>query len=641
MALVTRTIKQSGVDGLSYFDLDGTGDFLSCGDAAAFDITGDIDIRVGARFDDVGFSNEEWLLARWDGGDTNEQHYGLNHQAGVTALTLIWRNSGGSLVSQASDTGLAVNTDRHYRATLDVVNGTDRVITFYRSDETMDIQSGAISWTQHSQHVISGTTSIQGGGLGGIFLGERSDAPGQELDGRIFWAEVLDGIGGTKVINPDFRTRQQHDWSLGTAGTDDFGNSWTQSGSITWVDSGTDYTSPTAWEADVGVFGTDTYQGLISDNEEYDEGGTLTLLGSTGTPSITSYLWLTVDPANRHAGVAGTGHARMRMDVTANKVISIEKSFTRVDWLEVQLDTIGDSDEAIRVTIDVTDVLVDYCVIWSDQDHEDQDGIYCGGSYGTLNVNISNCIIYGFLRAQIIVQNFSQSAEDPNTGSINHCTLIHQTATDSGTPNWGGVFLRASHVDTDVTYAIFNTIAYSELGTTSEGFADGGGPITPATRTTPEGTVTWNGSHNLRGDLGTENEIDGTNNLTDSLFATDGDSEASQSSGAFVVFQDITPGTENFLLLDAEAGNLAARNGTNRQGSEPDARQDFSVAIDGPRPTSGVDIGASQFAESAQYIYPDGDIQGHGWDSAPTGGQALFQQIDEDPIDLADYIFES
>ncbi len=54
-----------------------------------------------------------------------------------------------------------------------------------------------------------------------------------------------------------------------------------------------------------------------------------------------------------------------------------------------------------------------------------------------------------------------------------------------------------------------------------------------------------------------------------------------------------------------------------------------------------VDLNYSPLAPTTfQYIYADGDIQGHGWDSAPTGGQPLFQQIDEDPIDIADYIFE-
>lgn len=41
-----------------------------------------------------------------------------------------------------------------------------------------------------------------------------------------------------------------------------------------------------------------------------------------------------------------------------------------------------------------------------------------------------------------------------------------------------------------------------------------------------------------------------------------------------------------------------------------------------------------------QYIYPDGDILSGGWETAPTAGQNLADQLDEDPPDDTDYIFE-
>ncbi len=40
------------------------------------------------------------------------------------------------------------------------------------------------------------------------------------------------------------------------------------------------------------------------------------------------------------------------------------------------------------------------------------------------------------------------------------------------------------------------------------------------------------------------------------------------------------------------------------------------------------------------FIYPDGDILSGGWETAPTAGQPLADQLDEDPADDADYIFE-
>ena len=41
-----------------------------------------------------------------------------------------------------------------------------------------------------------------------------------------------------------------------------------------------------------------------------------------------------------------------------------------------------------------------------------------------------------------------------------------------------------------------------------------------------------------------------------------------------------------------------------------------------------------------QYLYPDGDILSGGWETAPTPGQTLADQIDEDPPVDTDYIFE-
>jgi hypothetical protein len=201
-----------------HVDLDGTADYLSCGDDAAFDITGDIDVRVGAHFEVVGAANE-MLMGRWDGGTTAEQHFTFVRE-GASSIWLYWRTAAQLLRSQQSDTGLAVTTPRHYRVTLDVVNGTDRVITFYYSDEPMDTPRASISWTQHSQHVVSGTTDIQGGGTNGVTLGERFDTPGEDLLGKIYWAELRDGIGGTVVLDPDYR--------FGDITTDDQGNTWTK-----------------------------------------------------------------------------------------------------------------------------------------------------------------------------------------------------------------------------------------------------------------------------------------------------------------------------------------------------------------------------------------------------------------------------
>ena len=358
------------------------------------------------------------------------------------------------------------------------------------------------------------------------------------------------------------------------------------------IGSGKDHATVTLWEANVGNFGTDTYKGIIQESVEFNESVDLT--GGTGTPSITSYLWLTTDPANRHAGVAGTGHGRMRAN-DGNHVITINANFTRVDWLEIQQDGGGTSDEGVRLKA-VTDVLVDYCIVWTNDDANDQDGFYADAGSDTLDIRISNCIVYGFKRSQIHPQ-YSTSLNDYSS-DVDHCTLIHTSA--SGDNENGAIFIRSNKSAQVMTQTIYNTIGYMELAA-DEPFADG----TANNRDTPVGTVTWNGSHNLRGDQGTGNQIDGTDNTTNWQSATDGDTETSQSSGSFVVFKDITAGSEDFRLLDAAAGNLAAGNGTDRQGSEPDSRQDFSIDITGgSRPTTGVDIGAHQVSAAGGAPFP-------------------------------------
>jgi len=363
------------------------------------------------------------------------------------------------------------------------------------------------------------------------------------------------------------------------------------------IGTGQDRTTITLWEANVGNFGTDTYKGIVSTNDEFNENVTLT--GGTGTPSITSYLWLTTNPANRHSGVAGTGHGRIRGNTNGSHVINVDAPFTRIDWLEIQQDSTGGSDEGIRVLADRDDVLIDYCIIWTDTDTANQDGVYMG-TYSVSNLRVSNTIIYGFPRSQINLQNSNQTTNYTQILDADHCTLYHDSASGASANERGAIHVRSQRSTSTATVGVYNTIGYMEY-LTQEPFVDRGG----TERGVPVGTVTWNGSNNLRGDQGTGAEIDGTNNTTSWQSATNGKSGTTQSSGSYVVFSDITVATYDFTLLDNAAGNLAAGNGTDRQGSEPDTRQDFSVDITGvARSTTTIDIGAHNVNQDAVGFLP-------------------------------------
>lgn len=357
----------------------------------------------------------------------------------------------------------------------------------------------------------------------------------------------------------------------------------------TTIGSGKDRATVTLWHSmDVGNFGTDTYKGIIQEDAEFNENVTLT--GGTGTPSITSYIWLTTDPANRHAGVAGTGHGRMRGNSNGSHVVTVDADFTRVEWLEIQQDSTGNSDEAIRMN-GVDNVLIDYCILWTDQSTAAQDGIRCG-SVNIANWRISNCIIYGWSRAGIHFQYNNATL----TIDVDHCTIYD--CGDDDNDSIGAIRISSNNAGDVMTIGLFNTWGDISVNSASkEAFADG----PPVDRGVPTGTVTWNGSHNLATEFSTHDEIDGTDNTTDWQDATSSPfiEDTTQTSGSFVVVTSKTGGSEDLTLLDDAAGNLAAGNGTDRQGSEPDARQDFSTAIDGTRPTVNVDIGASQVSSGA------------------------------------------
>lgn len=354
------------------------------------------------------------------------------------------------------------------------------------------------------------------------------------------------------------------------------------------IGTGKDRTTVTLWEANVDPFGADIYKGLIQTNDNFNE--EVQLVGSTGTPSITSYLWLTVDPANDHAGVAGTGHGRMvHASPASGRIIEVGASFTRVSKLEVELGGTGSSDECFRILEGADDVLIQYCIIHADTTTSNQDGIYVQSATdlgSTLRLRVDNCIMYRFGRKALYVQQNGDPEAYTFTGNMDHCSITDCTDATDGV----AVFFEQNDDASVFTFTIFNTWA---TGNDDDSPISDGRVNDPTT--TPDGTMTWNGSHNavaLPGDL---LDIDGTNNLTNEQLCTDGIADVTKSSGAWIVVTETAQGTENLLLLDDAAGNLPAGNGVNRQGSEPDARQDFSIDITGgARPTTGVDIGAHQ-----------------------------------------------
>jgi len=348
----------------------------------------------------------------------------------------------------------------------------------------------------------------------------------------------------------------------------------------------------------------------VSDDELYQE--VLDIDTVVGTPSLTNYIWLTAAVANRHSGDGTVStHARIESPSTGSgHIITVDKEYCRISWLDLRQDSNASSDEGIRINDSTANhLVVSHCLIHGTDRQADQDGIYFGngGTSGTpIEVSIDNCSIYNWERAGIHPQNWT--GESHSIWNIDHCSLAWNGKHAASVEVESAAIYVASGVAAQSTHVmnIYNT-AMGETESNAAPVRDIGDGDTSA-RGAPTGTVTWNGSHNLTAyaNVTPLGDIDGTDNTTNWQFADDGVAAVTKSADNWWVIKDATYSltlADLRLLNNTDAGNIALTNGTDRQGSEPDSRQDFSTDGTGAaRPTSNVDIGFDQVSDAAPYV---------------------------------------
>jgi N-acetylglucosamine-6-sulfatase len=205
-----------------------SGDYISTPDSASLDITGDIDVRVKVSLADwtptaaaVPISKSTSVL--------NQRGWRLRiNTTGV--LDFQWSTAGTSLLTASTTSPLGM-TDGHacwLRATLDVDNGASgRTVTFYQSFDSTD-NPATVSWTQIEAITQAGTTSIFSNSTVLELSGDALGTLGA-INGRIFAAEVRNGIGGTVVASPRPRGVTRGASSF----VDAQGNTWTKQGGTT------------------------------------------------------------------------------------------------------------------------------------------------------------------------------------------------------------------------------------------------------------------------------------------------------------------------------------------------------------------------------------------------------------------------
>jgi hypothetical protein len=284
--------------GTNYVYLPGVdGNRLSVPDAAALDITGDIDIRAYVALDDwtpAAFSN---LISKRDSGQ-------ISYSLGVNTngvLNFAYTTDGTTSIANNSSVAPTITDGASLwvRATLDVDNGASgNDIKFFTSTD-------GTNWTQLGTTITTaGVTSIFSG-TATVAIGARSSGTQFPLAGKVFRAQILDGIDGTTVLDVDT--------SVITAGN---ATSFTAvTGQTVTINRSTSGRKSVAVVEPVWLFGTDDYMEV---NNRY--------LAHTGT----NYLYLPGVSLN-----AATTPDAAAVDITGD--IDIRCKVALDDWTPAAL----------------------------------------------------------------------------------------------------------------------------------------------------------------------------------------------------------------------------------------------------------------------------------------------------------------
>ena len=196
-------------------------------DAAGLDIVGDIDIRFDADLTDwagAQTSNGSGLIGKYDNVTGNNRSWVLVMSPDRTLV--LWWSADGTAVVRVNSTipvPYPFSGRKAIRATLDVNNGAGgNTVTFYTSDTI------AGSWTQLGSSVVTaGVTSIFNS-TASLFIGDAYNISSFVHYGvamKVYAAQVLNGIAGAAVANPDFTAQADGTTSFADAAS----NTWTLS----------------------------------------------------------------------------------------------------------------------------------------------------------------------------------------------------------------------------------------------------------------------------------------------------------------------------------------------------------------------------------------------------------------------------
>ena len=174
-----------------------TGNHGSSPDSASNSVTGDIDIRVLLAADDWTPAAQNTVLSKYT-ETGNQRSYALAIETDGT-LELRWSADGTAVITKASTAAPTVADGKPLwiRATLDVDNGAaGNDVKFYTSTDGK-------TWTQLGTTVTTATATSIFNSTAGLVLSGINAGTAEFLAGKVYYAEVRNGLNGALVATFD------------------------------------------------------------------------------------------------------------------------------------------------------------------------------------------------------------------------------------------------------------------------------------------------------------------------------------------------------------------------------------------------------------------------------------------------------
>ena len=198
-----------------------SGNYVSCPDAAALSVTGDLDLRWLGSLNDWTPTGNRQLIDKYTGAGQSSWLFQINATSGTPRL--YWSADGTALLTSAATAAPTVSDGAvlGLRVALDVDAGaSNKTVTFFtRTDDDISSNTG---WTQLGSVVTTaGTTSVFDS-TAPIEVGSAAGGTAELLAGTVQRVEVRDGIDGTVVasydatapMGPRYRDPEANIWTI-------------------------------------------------------------------------------------------------------------------------------------------------------------------------------------------------------------------------------------------------------------------------------------------------------------------------------------------------------------------------------------------------------------------------------------------